>query len=913
MSFEPAEYTSWSKPSLALCDRVGSDAISRALFNDGLCLSSVLELSGCKEPLGLLLISLSVSSNCSALPGVVAVEGPSASSTTIHPDLTATESLAVATGAPFASGSPNCLLASATAGGVPQRLPALPLASDPRERILVWSSSWCAPFQAPILSVCSHTSWRCARAPWSQPSKLASTLVRIGNDGFKLLSLERVWQQEGMNRTASPPQQEAMETTAQRRRERENAEVIGGLRDPRRAVARCKELQQVGRQIRQLLDQSLTDDILTCFENSVDECPFPEWLIWKARYSLTRHFEAEAKDEGYQSDLLRQLLTQAKDPDATVLPAWIEDGFPIGINQQITYTGVFPRSDDLTAAAKASQAFAVMDDWDGKAQNYSSFADAGDKAQCEVDRMVERGWALRKDTWADVVATVGDASLTKMACIVKMKQGREKVRIIVDMRRSGVNGGMSVHERVVLPRASDVAKCLGELLKHAGRHDVPEFYIIDFSDAFYTLKLHPSERSHTVVKGNDGRYYILLSVCFGLCCGPLVWGRLAAALLRLGQATMESREGRSQCYADDPLLVAIGPSTRARSAVFARVTLLWCCLGATLAWKKVQRGPKVEWIGVALHLEGERYETLRVSLTPEKTQRLFELFQEIFEAGRNGMISTRRLSQAAGIMGWVSNLVPVARPWTAALWGALTTASQEGASVRSTTRHRKGLTFWKQVSWAITGLRAMLVVGAHRSHEPVVNLSPILDSPTPIPEVPCSLSKVFLFGDHLPLCELWTDACPGGVGSFICFGTKPRGFYMHQLTEQDAWWVDQRCVCNDPSWQSEWELFAVLLAFRAFHSLLKGGAHRVFLRSDNVSTLLASLEFKAHSPALNRIAGELALEIESLELAPLEGRHVRGLLNTDADDLSRGTVPRALIGVERFSLTEAARLFERCA
>ena len=588
------------------------------------------------------------------------------------------------------------------------------------------------------------------RQRWSQAPVTGACVAAGGNESHSISSSTR-----GHGNHSST------------KRERENAEVIGGLRDPRRAVARCKELQQVGRQIRQLLDQSLTDDILTCFENSVDECPFPEGLIWKARYSLTRHFEAEAKDEGYQSDLLRQLLTQAKDPDATVLPAWIEDGFPIGINQQITYTGVFPRSDDLTAAAKASQAFAVMDDWDGKAQNYSSFAEAGDKAQSELDRMVERGWALRKDTWADVVASVGDASLTKMACIVKMKQGREKVRIIVDMRRSGVNGRMSVHERVVLPRVSDVAKCLGELLKHAGGHDVPEFYIIDFSDAFYTLKLHPSERSHTVVKGNDGRYYILLSVCFGLCCGPLVWGRLAAALLRLGQATMESREGRSQCYVDDPLLVAIGPSTRARTAVFARVTLLWCCLGATLAWKKVQRGPKVEWIGVALHLEGERFENLRVSLTPEKTQRLFELFQEIFEAGRNGMISTRRLSQAAGIMGWVSNLVPVARPWTAALWGALTTASQEGASIRSTTRRRKGLTFWKQVSWAITGLHAMLVVGANRSHEPVVNLSPILDSPTPIPEVPCSLSKVFLFGDHLPLCELWTDACPSGVGSFI--------------------------------------------------------------------------------------------------------------------------------------------------
>ena len=70
-----------------------------------------------------------------------------------------------------------------------------------------------------------------------------------------------------------------------------------------------------------------------------------------------------------------------------------------------------------------------------------------------------------------------------------MKQGREKVRIIVDMRRSGINGMMKVFERVVLPRVSDVASALKELLKHARVGETPEFYIIDFSDAFYTLKL----------------------------------------------------------------------------------------------------------------------------------------------------------------------------------------------------------------------------------------------------------------------------------------------------------------------------------------------------------------------------------------------------------------------------------------
>ena len=52
--------------------------------------------------------------------------------------------------------------------------------------------------------------------------------------------------------------------------------------------------------------------------------------------------------------------------------------------------------------------------------------------------------------------------------------------------------------------------------------------------------LHEDEQTRTVVKGNAGAYYILKCVCFGLCCGPLVWGRLAAAFFRLGQSTMRT-------------------------------------------------------------------------------------------------------------------------------------------------------------------------------------------------------------------------------------------------------------------------------------------------------------------------------------------------------------------------------------
>ena len=118
-----------------------------------------------------------------------------------------------------------------------------------------------------------------------------------------------------------------------------------GLRDPRRAVARNVHLRGVGNRIRQCFEDLLTSQVLTEFENAHDDCPFAEDLIWKGPRDRLRHeFEAELVQEGYQSGLLRELLCQADDPDATVLPDWIEHGFPIGINREIECAGIFPRT-----------------------------------------------------------------------------------------------------------------------------------------------------------------------------------------------------------------------------------------------------------------------------------------------------------------------------------------------------------------------------------------------------------------------------------------------------------------------------------------------------------------------------------------------------------------------------------------
>ena len=262
----------------------------------------------------------------------------------------------------------------------------------------------------------------------------------------------------------------------------------------------------------------------------------------------------------------------------------------------------------------------LLEDWEGDVHNYKSFEDAGEKGQAELERLVQDGRAIKVASWKEVVELVGEgAKLTKLGCIVKMKDGKEKVRLIVDCRRSGINGLMALKQWVILPRVSDVAQSIHALFLQNNRSSDLEFCIADFRDAFYTLPLRANEKKCAVLKGDDNMLYLMQVVCFGFACGPVLWSRLAAAACRVAQAEVTDSEGKLQTYVDDPIIVACGSSRRARSVVFCRFLLLWVILGFKTAWNKFQRGTRVSWIGVQLELLPEG---LRVTLGGEKTAKL---------------------------------------------------------------------------------------------------------------------------------------------------------------------------------------------------------------------------------------------------------------------------------------------------
>ena len=123
--------------------------------------------------------------------------------------------------------------------------------------------------------------------------------------------------------------------------------------------------------------------------------------------------------------------------------------------------------------------------------------------------------------------------------IAKQKGGQLKVRLVHDLRRSGVNEKVVVQERVVLPRATDVVCDALDLMELHGTPEV-EYFVLDFKDAFKQLTIAPVERKYLGGEALGG-FFVYTVLVFGIKSGPLIWGRVAALLMRLLQPCCSMR------------------------------------------------------------------------------------------------------------------------------------------------------------------------------------------------------------------------------------------------------------------------------------------------------------------------------------------------------------------------------------
>ena len=92
-------------------------------------------------------------------------------------------------------------------------------------------------------------------------------------------------------------------------------------------------------------------------------------------------------------------------------------------------------------------------------------------------------------------------------------------------------------------------------------------------DAFTQMEVDPTERKYLGGQRLGG-FFVYCVLLFGVKSGPLVWGRVAALLMRVSATALFQEPARLFCFMDDPLMATIGPEKQ-RRRIASGVLVLW--------------------------------------------------------------------------------------------------------------------------------------------------------------------------------------------------------------------------------------------------------------------------------------------------------------------------------------------------
>ena len=219
-----------------------------------------------------------------------------------------------------------------------------------------------------------------------------------------------------------------------------------------------------------------------------------------------------------------------------------------------------------------------------KGGNYASYKENQEAADGQIKSEYDAGYLDWSQSRYTLECSFGELVLSKMGCLVSEKDGRVKIRLIHDLRRSLVNSQVIVEERLVLPRLSDLIRDVLDLLDLLEKGESVELFGGDFKDAFKQLFVHADERRFLSGEALGG-FFIYATILFGIGSGPLTWGRVAAATMRLTQGALDRKRARLQCFVDDPILVVRG-TKKVRDATISFIILFWSVLGLKFAYSR---------------------------------------------------------------------------------------------------------------------------------------------------------------------------------------------------------------------------------------------------------------------------------------------------------------------------------------
>ena len=701
-------------------------------------------------------------------------------------------------------------------------------------------------------------------------------LVRTGAWGNALVRADLVRYPKEKISAAAPC---TAEPSRRSRRAQENVDCIGGMRSPWRAVRRLPRLAWAAAKIRKVIEQEIDADsamidIVDWLGTEVSRgCENHKWLNAKAKHLsglIVKTLEGrELKKDpliggAWDVELVSAFVDAAKDPEQDLVK-WLQSGCPAGVAREITASGIFPITEDGEAAKTLNDSKLVEDE---PANNYRSVEEVAELSGAEIDRLIEKGYAVKYDTWQDVTNAFGGVLVSKLACIVKEKEdGTRKVRNVLDLRRSGYNEVVKLKERIVLPRVQDLIGDARDLKRSSRAGELCYGMAADFEDAFHTLYVDPREWRYLVARHPEHGFVGYRTVlCGGAGC-PLLWGRAAAFLGRSGQAMFGESELRTQIYVGDPATLVRGSLTTARRLA-AALLWWWLALGLQIAWGKGVFGQEFRWIGVLFNLLA--LDSIVVSIPRSYADAVLELIAGIICMKAVPIEIIQRL---AGKTGWAAGVAPVIWAQVAPLWAACADAAKLRITAGGCGDHGHGRTRPSKVGIcrimpSLLWLRALFASPGGE----LVRRVPVAEWTGP--------ARI----------RFYVDASPWGGGAFLSVDGVPREYWYDAWTELDCkrFGVDIGC-CKG---QAIWEALALLISIRIWTRWWWDREFAIVAKSDSKAALGAFEKARSKSPHINAIAREFAYDVALATYDPqFIFEHVRGKNNEWADALSRMAEP----------------------
>ena len=636
----------------------------------------------------------------------------------------------------------------------------------------------------------------------------------------------------------------------------------GGMRNPKKISRELPGYRATGHQIHNLLNNFLNDNPNVqerCLQavGNEDSAAGPEQHhLDELRMKLKTTF-CQNSMEGHeglrtklQPDVLWVLARAAGDPDADEIYDWLTNGAPAGISREINDPGgIFPTEDDELELEEVDLPDPM------KHRNYGS-VDDDDMAEPEVDRLIATGFVKAFDNYNSFVTWLnGKPHLSKMGMITKEKDGRTKRRLILDCKESRVNERARKGGKLILPRVSDVVDDTLYLMRQCTAGQQVEWLILDFTDWFFNVPLHPDERKNFTLAYKQ-KYVAYLTQAQGSVNAPLICGRVAALIARLTQALHSDQHLRLQLYVDDPILGIRGTEDE-RNRRMAMTILFWEVVGVRLAYKKASRGTEVVWIGAKLSIHDQANKEARVEIRAKE-----EIVQEVRDMTnkhqQTNVVPKKELQVYVGKLNHMAGIIDILRPFLADLYGVI-----HDSGVSMAPRNCVWTKQWKHVA---TWMQAFLDGEANSLYR--------------------EYRVTSYFGTGMSM-EIVTDASPWGLGGYLVVAGNLLTYFTSPLTEDDAEML--AITLGESSAQQVAEALAVLVALKIWAPIWKRQLTQLRMKSDSISTLslLRKMRVGHRSIGLNLIARELALLFGSCCYKPRWLEHIPGVSNIYADILSR--------------------------